>query len=64
VLPLRKVSHVSLFGHHFVSLPYIYLFMGYIIIYCYFPVSLVITIIIIIIIIITLFNEGKDMNYY
>ena len=52
------------YGHHFVSLPYIYLFMGYIIIYCYFPVSLVITIIIIIIIIITLFNEGKDMNYY
>jgi len=27
---------VTLFGHHFVSSPYIYLFMGYIIIYCYF----------------------------
>jgi len=43
---------VILFGHHFVSLPYIYLFYG---IYNYillFPVSLVIIIIITIIIII------------
>ena len=43
---------VTLFDHHFVSLPYIYLFYG---IYNYillFPVSLVIIIIIIIIIII------------
>ena len=49
---------VTLFGHHFVSLPYIYVYgiYNYILL---FPVSLVIIIIIIIIVIIIIINKNN-----